>query len=221
MKSKGKRALYKFFVAIGVLLLISAASLTIYNFYDDTRAGDYVSDAIKSLSGQIPGYDLLDNSTIKNDAFDGTGTEYPDYLLNPDMPMPEKSVDGKKYVAIIKIPKLKLELPVMSKWSYDNLRDAPCRYSGSAYKDNLVIAAHNYTKHFGALTSLLIGDTVNLVDMDGNVFEYKVFALETLEPDKVKEMTSGQADLSLFTCTIGGQYRVTVRCERVNKIKIE
>ncbi|MCR5635613.1 MAG: sortase [Clostridiales bacterium] len=221
MKSKGKRALYKFFVAIGVLLLISAASLTIYNFYDDTRAGDYVSDAIKSLSGQIPGYDLLDNSMVKNDAFDGTGTEYPDYLLNPDMPMPEKSVDGKKYVAIIKIPKLKLELPVMSKWSYDNLRDAPCRYSGSAYKDNLVIAAHNYTKHFGALTSLLIGDTVNLVDMDGNVFEYKVFALETLEPDKVKEMTSGQADLSLFTCTIGGQYRVTVRCERVNKIKIE
>ncbi len=221
MKSKGKKILYKFFITLGVLLLISAASLTIYNFYDDTRAGDYVSDAIKSLSGQIPGYGSIDDNTGVNDSFDGTGIEYPDYLLNPDMPMPEKSADGKKYVAVIKIPKLKLELPVISKWSYDNLKYAPCRYSGSAYKDDLVIAAHNYTKHFGALTSLLIGDTVNLVDMDGNVFEYKVFALETLEPDQVKEMTSGQADLSLFTCTIGGQYRVTVRCERVNKIKIE
>ena len=49
-------------------------------------------------------------------------------------------------------------------------------------------------------------------DGDGNVFTYQVAALEQLLPTQVKEMSAGGWDLTLFTCTIGGQQRVTVRC---------
>jgi sortase A len=31
----------------------------------------------------------------------------------------------------------------------------------------------------------------------------------------VEEMESDEWDLTLFTCTIGGKSRVTIRCERV------
>jgi len=41
--------------------------------------------------------------------------------------------------------------------------------------------------------------------------------VETLMPTDIKEMTSGEFDLTLFTCTVGGQYRVTVRCDRVDE----
>ena len=39
--------------------------------------------------------------------------------------------------------------------------------------------------------------------------------IERLRPTAVKEMTSGDWDLTLFTCTVGGQSRVTVRCEKL------
>ena len=81
-------------------------------------------------------------------------TGSPDYVLNPDMEMPEiqlSGLDNASCIGTLKIPALHLELPVLSEWSYPLLRKAPCRYAGSAYKGNLVIAAHNYSSHFGQI----------------------------------------------------------------------
>jgi sortase A len=51
--------------------------------------------------------------------------------------------------------------------------------------------------------------------MDGNVFVYEAAVVETLGPTDVEEMHSGDWDLTLFTCTVGGRSRVTVRFNRV------
>ena len=51
-------------------------------------------------------------------------------------------------------------------------------------------------------------------DMRLEVGRYTVAELETLGKYDVEEMTSGDWDLTLFTCTYGGQSRVTVRCLR-------
>ena len=53
-----------------------------------------------------------------------------------------------------------------------------------------------------------------LTDMDGNVFSYEVSSLETLSPYAVSDMTSGDWDLTLFTCTVGGQSRLAIRCDQ-------
>lgn len=39
---------------------------------------------------------------------------------------------------------------------------------------------------------------------------------EILEPDDEEAMTTGDWDLTLFTCTPGGQTRVTVRFQRTD-----
>ena len=52
--------------------------------------------------------------------------------------------------------------------------------------------------------------------MDDNVYTYQVVGLETLNPTDVEGMESGDWDLTLFTCTVGGQSRVTVRLERTD-----
>lgn len=111
------------------------------------------------------------------------------------------------------IPSLDLELPVLSEWSYPNLKLAPCRYAGSAYTDNLVIAAHNYQTYFGKLKSVREGSEVSFTDAAGNKFVYHVAAVEALTPQSVEEMTAGEWPLTLFTCTPDGKNRVTVRCE--------
>ena len=90
------------------------------------------------------------------------------------------------------------------------LKISPCRYTGSAYTNNLIIAAHNYKSHFRKLKHLHAGDIVTFMDMDRNVFHYEVVESEILKPTTIDKMESGDWDLTLFTCTIGGRSRVVV-----------
>lgn len=119
-------------------------------------------------------------------------------------------------MGLLTIPSLKLELPVMADWTYPQLRIAPCRYSGHVYSDDLVIMAHNYAGHFGRLKDMHRGDAVTFTDTQGNTTEYQVIALEILEPSAVEDITSGAYDLTLFTCTYGGENRVVLRCDRAD-----
>lgn len=137
----------------------------------------------------------------------------PEATLTPEMPTMQ--IDGQDYIGYLEMPTIGVSLPVMSDWSYAQLRTAPCRYRGSAYDDTLVIMAHNYDRHFGRVASLNIGDPVQFVDAVGNIFKYVVAAHETLERTDYRLMVDSEYDLTLFTCTYGGASRVTVRLERV------
>jgi sortase A len=178
-------------VVVGLLLIIAALALTGYNLWENYRAGKNAQTVAEKLAGDID---------------DGNGK------INPNMEMPVKMIKGKKYIGILEMPTLNLMLPVLSEWSYPNLKLAPCRYTGSAYESNMVIAAHNYLTHFGRLKELNIGDTIIFKDMDGNRFVYEVYETEILQPTDIDKMKDGGYDLTLFTCTIGGKTRYTVRC---------
>ena len=196
-------------IFFGLLLLAAALFLAAGNLYDASRAETSARLAVSRLEEYIPATDSAQPSA------DWPLTEEMEpagYLLNPDMEMPVQNIDGVDYIGILRIPALELELPVISGWSYGNLRIAPCRYSGSAYSNDLVIAGRNYGGHFGSLSALSPGDTVTFTDMEGNVFTYCVAEEEILQPAQTEQMVSGDWDLTLFTCTVGGRSRVTIRC---------
>lgn len=44
------------------------------------------------------------------------------------------------------------------------------------------------------------------------MFTYCVAEEEILQPAQTEQMVSGDWDLTLFTCTVGGRSRVTIRC---------
>ena len=121
-------------------------------------------------------------------------------------------VDGNPCIGVLSIPVLELELPVLTDWSYEKLKTAPCHYYGSCYESDFVIAAHNYPAHFGRLSELQSGDLVLFTDVSGEVRCYEAVLLETLPPEATLEMITSGFDLSLYTCTPGGGSRVTVRC---------
>lgn len=192
-------------IVCGLLLLLGSLLLVGYNLWDERRAGEAVDSVMEQMAQAIPspGATTLPEGMI------------PDYILAPNIEMPTLEVDKNDYVGYLSIPALDMDLPVLSDWSYPKLKQAPCRYSGSAYQDDLVICAHNYAKHFGPLGRLTPGDQVTFVDIDGNEFQYRVVELVQLRPEEVKEMVSGDWALSLFTCTLDGRLRMTVRCERI------
>lgn len=204
-----KNKKWNIFIITGLLLIAAALCLTIYNIWDEQRADKASENALKGVESHLSDKIINDIDSVLN---------IPEYVLNPDMEMPIISVDGNDYIGILSIPSIDIELPVMSDWSYKKLKIAPCRYAGSVYKNNIVIAAHNYNRHFGKIQELQIGSLVSFKDSNGNMFDYKVVEMEILQPTAVEEMKTGDWDLTLFTCTLGGRTRVTVRCEKYNKI---
>lgn len=138
----------------------------------------------------------------------------PDPYAPPAEEMEEVVVEDYGYIGYISIPKLGIQLPVMGDWDYKRLKKAPCRYTGSVEADNLVIMAHNYRYHFGPIRRLKVGNTVRFTDVYGVTTVYEVVAMDVLQPTAVSKVTSGEYDLTLFTCTYGGNTRVTVYCDR-------
>lgn len=184
------------FMLAGAVLMIAALVLFIWNQYDADRAGNAAQEVMPQL------VEYIDNK--------GSSLEDP---YDPDMTVVE--IDGYGYVGYLNIPDLQLSLPVMSECDDTRLKIAPCRYHGSVKTNNLVIAAHNYKKHFGRLSKLKKGAEVTFTDMDGIVRRYEVAVVDVLSPEAIDEMTAGQYDLSLFTCNYDGESRITVRCEAI------
>lgn len=204
-------------ITIGLLLIAAALFLVSYNLYDELRAEQSARQAVTQLDAYLPAEAApeapSDSAGDQEPLVGDERTVIPDYVLSPNMEMPVETINGIDFIGVLRIPALELELPIISEWNYPNLKTAPCRYSGSAYLNNLIICGHNYTSHFGTLKNLWEGDIATFTDIDGNVFIYKMVERETLNPTDIEGMESGNWDLTLFTCTVGGQSRVTIRFE--------
>ena len=204
-------------ITLALLLMAAALFLALFNLRENDRAEETAADTVQQLMAALHAEpaESIPEQTDPAAPAESEEVEIPDYILDPNREMPVQNIYGYDYIGMLEIPSLDLLLPVMAQWDYTRLQIAPCRYSGSPYLGNFVIAAHNYPSHFGNLYTLSEGDEVTFTDMERNVFTYAVVAVETLQPTAVEDMTSGDYDLSLFTCTVGGNYRVTVRCDVV------
>jgi len=182
-------------ITIGLLLIAAALFLVSYNLYDELRAEQSARQAVTQLDAYLPAEAALeapsDSAGDQEPLVSDERTVIPDYVLSPNMEMPVETINGIDFIGVLRIPALELELPIISEWNYPNLKSAPCRYSGSAYLNNLILCGHNYASHFGSLKTLSEGDIATFTDIEG--------------------MESGNWDLTLFTCTVGGQSRVTIR----------
>lgn len=200
-------------VFAGVVLLLTSALLTYRNYAEEENAETASSKVLQKLDremGIIPGTELLRTET---DDPQSTIELLPEYMRYPNIQMPVIRINGHDYIGTISIPELEIRLPVMSIWSYPNLKIAPCRFSGSAYQGNMIVCAHNYRRHFRKIGTLNTGDEIVFEDVDGNVFVYTVVEKEILFPNEAEELISGDWDITLFTCTLGGRTRIVVRCK--------
>lgn len=196
-------------MVLGSVLVASALGLFLYNEHVQRQAEGAVAAVMPQLVEVI--VDRQAEATEPPDA-----TEVPAILPSQETrEMTVVEIDGYGYIGFVGIPSLGIELPVMADWSYPQLKISPCRFTGDINTDDLVIMAHNYVRHFGPIKRLHVGDEVTFTDMDGVTTRFEVVATDILEPTAVEEMTAGEYDLTLFTCTYGGKSRVTVRCDRV------
>jgi sortase A len=212
---KSKFTLGKLLMILGILLVVGAVLLFAYNEYDSVRAGRESAKSLAVIKYRISSGDIkaLDTPTAEPEDSAENATESEDA---EEEAVPTIELDGNYYMGILTIPKLGRELPVQSSWSMEQLKNSPCRYSGSL-DEGLVICAHNYRqRHFGGLATLEIGDSVVFTTLLGTEISYEVVKVETVAATDIEGMIESGYDLTLFTCNYGGKARVAVRCSRAD-----
>lgn len=200
-------------IAIGAMLLIAALSLVICNSRMNKEAEENAERVLSAMKEKIPEQTKSQPVTefVSDDLFHEYKLPETTEKITEE---PVIEIENNDYIGYISLPALGIELPVMSGWSYDNLKISPCRYKGSAAGGDLIIAAHNYSSHFGRLDEFQGGEEIIFISADGTVLNYEVIQTENISGKDVEAMEFGSADewdLTLFTCTLSGQSRVTVR----------
>ena len=211
MKARSRKIQGNILIAIGVILLAAALFIVARNVRDDMQAGSASDQMASEIHANIG-----DNLTPAYSPGDIDLIDLPPYVKFPGMELPVGQIDGMDCVGILQLPTLDKEFAIISELTMDNLGYAPCRYHGTPYMNNLVIAAHNFYSHFTQIRNLEQGDRVTFIDMDGNVFDYTVEMNGVLDPYEVDKMINSEWDLSLFTCTFDSASRYTVRCMRAD-----
>ena len=200
MKNK-RKIIGNILLITGLLLLLGAGGLYFYNMVESNRQKEASEEVVDKVRSEV-------SRAVESQA-EGASAEYSEASdLEPVV------IDGSPYDGYLTIPKIELEMAVYDTWNDTYLKSSVCRYYGSPYTNDFIIAGHNYRSGFGKLKNLTPGDEIFFTDMSGNVIRYVVSQTEVIDGTDIDGMISGGWDLSLYTCTYGGEARFTVRCVR-------
>lgn len=191
----------------GIILMLAGGAAIIFsliiiaeNIRLDSQGKKNSENVLNILESEISSYSEDENNITYTD---GNGLKKSKTI----------SVDNNYYSGIIDIPEIGIKLPVMSEWNYDNLNISPCLFYNDEKNNRKIIAGHNYSSHFGKLKQLKQGDYIIFTNAENKRVIYKVLQTEILGSTDTDKILGGDDwNLTLFTCSLSGYERVTVRC---------
>lgn len=153
---------------------------------------------------------------------DNEGTHH--NVVNPEVYTTES---GARYTtnSIVTIPSLDISYPVLTtaQETIDEvLKISLVKFWGGDPNEvgNYVVVGHNYKnkKMFGKLSSINIGDEVELTDLTGRTLKYEVYDKYKVEPNDTRctsQRTNGKKEITLITCTNYGTQRLVVKAREI------
>ena len=218
---KRKRKTYKIVFILCLVLIIILTGYYVFAEYDKSQK--------EQISRQI--LDQMNDQTTVEESFivvaldeEPTEEEVPIIELQTTTVSntieSEITANGVSYQteAILDYPKLGISYPVLSEESEELLKVSLCKYWGPNPNKvgNYCIVGHNYLsgKLFGKLSSAAIGDEISLTDLNGDKVTYEVYNRYVVEPTDVSctsQLTNGQREVTLITCTNYGKQRLVVK----------
>ena len=230
---KMKKKIYKFLFVLSILSIISLFSVYIYAEYDRTREESISDDILSSIMQTedetiVSSYenalvvkitqDIVEEITESN-----VGEEPQQQLQMATATSTYTAPNGKKYetVGIVRIPKINLTYPILSKTTDALMKVAPCKFHGANPNEvgNLCVIAHNYRRKgvfFSDVEQLVVGDIVEIQDLSQRTIQYEVYDIHTVIPDNTADTTqktNGRKEVTLITCTDNSEQRIIVRCK--------
>ena len=226
-----KKKMYKVLLILSIFSIISLFSIYIYAEYDRNKEEEISEDILYFM---VNGEE--DNTTISS--YENALVVKITQEIEQEIEVPKENKEplqlatatstytapnGKKYetIGVVKIPKLNITYPILSKTTDALMKVAPCKFHGASPNEvgNLCIIAHNYRRKgvfFSDVPDLENGDVVEIQDLSQRTIQYEVYDVHTVMPDNVSDTsqkTNGRKEVTLITCTDNSEQRVIVRCK--------
>lgn len=228
---KKKKKVFKFEFFLSVFLLCILSSYAIYAEYDRNKSEE-VSQEILDGMEFYDGTETVEeevtvvvlNAIPEEEEVSQTQTMQTQKTI--DVPEEQKSVakDGTVYytIGVINIPSINVNYPILSTYSDELLKIAPCKFHGPNPNEvgNLCIAGHNYrnSKFFSKVPDLEKGDIIEITDLGGTTLEYAVYDKYIVNPDELEctsQLTGGKKEVTLITCTDDNKQRYIIKAREV------
>lgn len=224
-----KKKIYKIQFFLSVFLICILFSCYIYAEYDRTKSEE-VSQEILSGITKKQDEDKVDETIKKTDNIIVVALEDDEEIIEPQITSNKPSTaqyttgNGVNYTveAIVRIPRLEINYPVIADTSEELLKISVNKYWGPAPNEigNYCIVGHNYKskKMFGRLSEAVNGDIVELEDVNGNLVKYSVYDRYIVEPTDTQctsQLTGGNREVTLITCTNYGSQRLIVKAREI------
>lgn len=220
LKKKKKTYKIEFFLSIILICLFSSYYIHAAN---DRNKSEEVSqmileevkiDNIKEYDDNEPIIIILDEKVSNNE-------QNKEDVLEKEISIGEETYPIE---AIIKIPEIGIDYPVISKTSEELLKISVNKFHGPNPNEigNYCIVGHNYLndKMFSRLDELKNGDLVELKDLSGRTIKYRVYDKYIVNPtdtsctsQRTKDGKKlGFREMTLITCANYGTQRLIVKC---------
>lgn len=228
-----KKKLFKLQFFFCVFLVCLLFSYYIYAEYDRGKSEEVSQEILAGLSKE-KAKDLnneVDTTIKKTDNIiivaleDNEEIEIPQQVTTQEPSTIEYTTsEGENYTveAIIRIPSLEINYPVIAETSEELLKISVNKYWGPAPNEvgNYCIVGHNYKskKMFGRLSEAVNGDIIELEGIDGKVVKYSVYDKYIVDPTDTKctsQLTNGRREVTLITCTNYGTQRLVVKAREI------
>lgn len=198
-KRKNKSWLY----IIGSLIFLCGLGLVFYDYYSEQKINIQEQEAIEEF--------------------------YEEEIINDSIEEPQKTKEVEEqvkvnYIAILKIPKIKLERGLVEPSSYlNNVKYNLQWIDGSSMPDqvngNVIIAGHSGSarvSYFRKLDQLVIGDSVS-IDYKNQTYNYKVIDIYDIEKTGKAEIIKNKntTTLTLITCRHNTNKQIVIICDLV------
>ena len=223
-KLKEKKKIYKIEFFLSIILICLFSSYYIHAAYDRDKSEEVSQmilteikdDNIKEYCDNDPIIIILDDN-LSNNKQKEEKLEKEIYIDNVIYPIE----------SIIKIPKIGINYPVISKISEELLKISVNKFHGPNPNEvgNYCIVGHNYLndKMFSRLDELKNGDIVELKDLSGKIIQYRVYDKYIVNPtdtsctsQRTKDGKKlGFREITLITCANYGTQRLIVKCREV------
>lgn len=221
---KKKKKIYKIEFFLSIILICLFSSYYIHAAYDRDKSEEVSQmilteikdDNIKEYCDNDPIIIILDDN-LSNNKQKEEKLEKEIYIDNVIYPIE----------SIIKIPKIGINYPVISKTSEELLKISVNKFHGPNPNEvgNYCIVGHNYLndKMFSRLDELKNGDIVELKDWSGKIIEYRVYDKYIVNPtdtsctsQRTKDGKKlGFREITLITCANYGTQRLIVKCREI------
>lgn len=207
-------------IAVIILVIIALGTLTFFiiDFVKTSNSKKEASDAVRVFEEIDDEEDDKNANNIDNNVV-ALNLQVENVVQSDDSSNNEgeKMYKGFPMAGTIKIPKIKLELPVLKVASAKAIDVSVAINGGPGLNKvgNTIIIGHNYRdgRFFANNKNLSNGDEVSITDNSGTTVKYEIYNIYTTAPedsDFMERDTEGRREITLDTCTDDAQSRLII-----------